>query len=317
MVPVEKYQGVDTVRSLAEDPAALCWMLYDEPDWSTPAGEMLLCDNMTRFYNETKPTFMTLCRNVKFFEYAAIADIPCMDHYCVSAPSSSKWPVRYGTRLEETGYYTRDLKAACEPKPFWVWSQGIAAWGRRPQQPVPTPDELAAQLMLNLGRGAKGILWFNYEHEIAEKYPATRQAMGVWGRVLSVAREGLLASEPAELVVEAPDKVDASVLLARDRLFLCVTNLDYELDPAGYPFAPHRDVKVRVALPEWIAPAAAIALDTDDVRPVSFTIGNSVVEVDLGDLDVCRLVVLANSERALEVYQKAFSELLDEEEILQ
>lgn len=30
------------------------------------------------------------------------------------------------TRLEETAYYTRDLKYAAEPKLIWVWTQGIA-----------------------------------------------------------------------------------------------------------------------------------------------------------------------------------------------
>ncbi|MBN2309854.1 MAG: hypothetical protein JXR94_12845, partial [Candidatus Hydrogenedentes bacterium] len=133
MCPTGAFDGLDTIRSLADHPAVACWMLADEPDWSTPPVVMMHSDAFARRNNRTKPTFITLCRNVKFFEYGPIADIPCMDHYCVTAPTSSKWPEPYGTRLEETAYYTRDLKTACEPKPIWVWSQAIASWDERPR----------------------------------------------------------------------------------------------------------------------------------------------------------------------------------------
>jgi len=314
MVHSGAYPNVDTLRDLGDHPAVACWMIQDEPDWSRTPQAMLVADEITRRYNSTKPTFITLCRNVKFFEYASIPDIPCMDHYSVTAPSSSKWPKRYGTRLEETAYYTRDLKAASEPKPIWIWTQGIASWGERPKRPVPTPDELAAQLLLNIGRGAKGILWFNFELDVGERYPDVMDAIRCWGRVLRLVRDDLLASEPVELKVRAPDKVDVAPLVSWDKLILAVTNLDYEIHDTAYPWTTANNVKISLDLPDWIRPGAALAVEPDGVTQVPFEIKDNRVELALGDLNVCRLVVLTNDANAEQAYKEAYGRVLEDEE---
>lgn len=295
MVHTGQIPNVDTLRDLADHPAVRCWMIRDEPDWSIPANIMLHADKMTRHYNNTKPTFITLCRNIKFFEYAPIADIPCMDHYSVTAPSSSKWPKLYGTYLEETAWYTRDLKLASEPKPIWIWTQGIAGWNERPRRPVPTPEELAAQLVFNLGRGAKGILWFNYDEKVAEEYPDAREAMQRWGRVMTVLREDFLGSEPVQATRKAPQKVDVAVLASRDKLMVCLVNTDYEIHPEAYPFQTKRNVEVEVALPNWINAEEAFVVAPDGVAPVAVGVKNGTARFTLDELPVCAVVVLAQS----------------------
>jgi len=241
--------NVDVVREFSGHPHVVCWMLQDEPDWSIPANIMFHVNQQLCQYDTTKPTFITLCRNIKFFEYASICDIPCQDHYSVTAPSSSKWHKPYGTRLEETAYYTRDLKIASEPKPIWIWSQAIADWGERPKRPVPTPEELGAQLVLNLGRGAKGILWFNHEKHIAEKYPELERAMQGWGRVMALLRNYFLSSEPVNFNGTIPQNVDIAPLQGRDFMILCITNLDYEIHPEAYPFKEKKDLKISINIP--------------------------------------------------------------------
>ncbi len=305
--------NVDTVRDLGAHPAVACWMLQDEPDWSIPANIMLFADRSVRHYDQNKPTFITLCRNTKFFEYAPIADIPCQDHYAVTAPSSSKWPKFYGTRLEETAWYTRDLKYASEPKPIWVWSQAIADWDERPKRPVPTPAELAAQLVLNLGRGAKGILWFNYDHKVAEKYPDVREAMRGWGRVLGLLRDDFLASEAAALEIQAPKDIDVAALVTWDKLILCLCNTDYEIHPEAYPFVAKRDVRLEVALPPWLNPGTACRVTPQGIEALDFETGPGVARVSVGALDVCAIVVLARETRALEEWITVYKTLLEEE----
>jgi len=313
MCPTGTFEGLDTIRSLADHPAVACWMLADEPDWSTPPVVMKHSDAFVRHFNRTKPTFITLCRNVKFFEYGPIADIPCMDHYCVTAPTSSKWPFVYGTRLEETGYYTRDLKRACEPKPIWVWSQAIATWSERPKRPVPTPDELAAQLLFNMGRGAKGILWFNYEHKVAERFPDTREAMRRWGRVLRVTRDDLLSAEPVEAEPTAPEKVDAATLVSWDKLIVCVVNLDYRIHPEAYPFNPRRNVEVSCRLPDWIKPAVALDVSPDGITKVPFEVTQGRIRLTLGDLNVCRLIVVGGRADTLPAYERTYAKAVQDE----
>ncbi len=313
MVPAGIPVSVDRVRALSGHEHVACWMLDDEPDWKTPANIMLFLDRNVRSYDKTKPTFLTLCRNVKFFEYAPIADIPCMDHYSVTAPSSSHWPKFYGTHLEETAYYTRDLKYASEPKPVWIWSQGIADWGERPKRPVPTPEELAAQLVLNLSRGAKGILWFNYDHDVAERYPDVRDAMRQWSRVLHIAKQDLLGSEPSELEVETPDKVDAVPLLGWETIVVCSTNLDYEIDPEAYPFKTRKDLEIVIDTPDWIRPRAVFEVSPDGVSELEFSPSNNRMEVHLPELHAATLIVIASKEATKNAYETKYTNLIMDE----
>jgi hypothetical protein len=314
MVHTGEIADVDMVRDLGDHSAVLCWMLRDEPDWSLDPQAMLAADATVRRYNSTVPTYINLCRQIKFFEYAPIADIACHDHYCVTAPTSSVWEHKYGTRLEETAYYTEDLKYAAEPRPVWVWSQGNAdGWDQRPKRPVPTPGELSAQLVLNVGRGAKGILWFTYHKGMGEKYPETRGAMRGWNRVLAVLRDDLSGSEPALCKVEAPKKVDVAPLVTWDKLILCVTNLDYEVDPEGYPFEPKRPVEISVSLPSWVRPERALRVAGDGIQTVSLTAGGERAVVVLDEVIDAAIVVLSGEPDAEARYRARYQALLDDE----
>ena len=307
------FPNIDGIRGLRENPHVSCWMPHDEPDWTKPPQWLYLSTEITRQEGPQKPILLTLCRNVKFFEYAGLADIPCMDHYSVTAPSSSRWPTPYGTRLEETAYYTRDLKVAAEPKPVWVWTQGLHLWDERPKRPIPTPAELAAQLILNLGRGAKGILWFTFSEEAGARYPDVQAAVQQWGRVLELARPHLLGAEPYDAQPIAPERVDVAALAAWDRVFLAVTNLDYEIHDEAYPFTPARAVTLSLRYPEWAPPVAALALDPDGVRRLPCRTADGRAVVEIGDLEVCRLLVLVTTEADLAAYEQAYLDTLAQE----
>ncbi|MEY2905278.1 MAG: hypothetical protein RJA52_1294, partial [Bacteroidota bacterium] len=189
------FPNVDMIRDLKNHPAVACWYIQDEPDWLHHPQSVFSSHEMTKKFSTEKPTMITLCRNVKFFEYAFIPDIPCQDHYSVTAPTSSKWPFVYGTKLEETGFYTKDLKYASEPKPIWVWTQGVHLWDERPKMPLPTPDELGAQLYFNLGQGAKGNLWFTFQEEAGTLFPQTKKALKEYSRIIRLTENELLASD--------------------------------------------------------------------------------------------------------------------------
>ncbi|UCG58247.1 MAG: hypothetical protein JSU70_01825 [Phycisphaerales bacterium] len=300
---------VDTIRDLGDHPSVCAWYLQDEPDSNRTVQQVAHIAETTHAYDSRKPSLITLCRMHKFSEYAGLPDIPVHDHYCVGAPSSSRWPRRYGTRLEETAYYTRELRWASEPKPIWVWTQGLFDWGSRRKQTVPTPDELAAQLLLNMGRGAKGILWFTIKHHVGLKYPATRNAIKGWGRVLDITRSDLLSAEPLEAPVKAPEKIDAVALVGWDRLFLFVFNQDYEIHDAAYPWTEARNVAIDLVLPEWLHARSAMALAPDGVTPVRFsntTDARTRVTIDV--LRVGRLIVLCNDSEGLDRYGEAHAE---------
>jgi hypothetical protein len=314
MVHTGVVPDIDGLRGLAAEDSVLCWMIQDEPDWSATPQRMVLAEEITRHYNNTKPTFITLCRNVKFFEYAQIPDIPCHDHYCVAAPSSSKWPERYGTHLEETAYYTRDLKRASEPKPVWVWSQGVHEWDGRIKMPLPTPEELTAQLWFNVGRGAKGIIWFTFDLEMGEKYPATRKAVQESGRILRLLREDLLGAEPLILPATSPEKVDVAILASWDKAIVFVINQDYDIDPHAYKWRPKEKVKISLQLPDWLEPQSFIELTGEGPRALAGEASSrGKVDLNLDHLEVNRVFVLDNAAGALDTYRAEYEEIVADE----
>jgi hypothetical protein len=298
----------------APNPIIACLQLSDEPDWVTHPQQVLLQDNLVRRSYSHAPTMTTLCRNVTFFEYAPIVDLPCMDHYCVTAPSTSQWPNVFGTRLEETGIYTRDLKMASEPKPIWVWSQGLFDWDERPEQSVPTPEELGVQLVQNIGNGTKGILWFTFREGPGQQFPATKKAIQEWGRVLRLLRADLLESEPIlPSGISAPPTVDCFALVTMSKLIVCLTNKEYLMASSGYQFKPIKDLEVQINLPSWIQPSGMVQLKPKGIQSVShrYKDGKLVVSLDL--LNDAAIVVASNAPNAEDVYQARLGSILSDE----
>jgi hypothetical protein len=308
------YPNVDMLRDLENHPAVALWYIHDEPDWLYSPQLIMASHEMTKKYSMRKPTLITLCRNVKFFEFAFISDIPCHDHYSVTAPTTSKWPFVYGTRLEETGYYTADLKYASEPKPIWVWTQGVHLWDERPKMPLPTPDELGAQLYFNLSRGAKGNLWFTFMDEAGKRFPATKNALQQYSRVIKLLENDLLTSDPYHGEVKAPEKVDVASLITTDKLIVFVINTNYQLSDSAYQWTNAKKVQVKVNAPEWFK-----AIDGFEVTPHSGIEGNkwimndNIIEFALDDLKMGRVFVFSTKKDTRKSYQSLYSAITAKE----
>ena len=309
------YNDTHSLKVNRKQNSIACLQLSDEPDWVTHPQQVLLQDSIARNAYPYAPTMTTLCRNVTFFEYAPIVDLPCMDHYCVTAPSTSKWPSSYGTKLEETGYYTKDLKFASEPKPIWVWSQGLFDWDERPKQTVPTPEELAVQLVQNIGNGAKGILWFTFRKNPGLKYPKTKNAIREWGRVLRLIREDLLGSEPIlHENIDSPSNVDVMALVNNNRIILCVTNKDYKMHQNGYKFNKNEKAEIKISLPSWISPKNIVKILPKGVKGMDCDYdnnGNIIIEID--NLRDAMVIAISNSEQSGNAFKARFKSILLDE----
>lgn len=308
------YPDVDLLRNLARHPAVALWYIHDEPDWLYTPQLVMASHEMTKKYSTQKPTLITLCRNVKFFEFAFIPDIPCHDHYSVTAPTTSKWPFVYGTRLEETGYYTADLKYASEPKPIWVWTQGVHLWDERPKMPLPTPDELGAQLYFNLGRGAKGNLWFTFLEEAGARFPATKKALQQYSRVVALLQDDLLASDPCHGEITAPEKTDVAALITADKLILFITNTDYQISDSAYQWTSRKKVRVQVKIPHWFTARDGFEVSPESgIRAANWKMPGGVVELTLDELKMGRVFVFATGKEARGNYAARFQEIINME----
>jgi O-glycosyl hydrolase len=308
------YPDVEMIRDLEDHPAVACWYLQDEPDWNKTPQLVMACNTMTRQLSVKKPTLLTLCRNLKFFEFAFIPDIPCHDHYSVTAPTTSKWPYVYGTRLEETGYYTADLKYAAEPKPVWTWTQGLHLWDERPKLPLPSPDELGAQLFFNLGRGAKGNLWFTFRENAGRMFPETRKALQAHSRLIRLLEKDLLLSDPYHGDRSSNTSIDVAPLVSADKMILFLTNTDYEIRDTAYRWKDAKDVEVRLEIPDWFVPEEAFEVDPyTGIRNISWKPGQKEISLFIPMIHMGKVVVFSNRKGTAEKYSKHFSSLLQRE----
>ena len=309
------YPDVDKIDDLKKLDDIAFWYLQDEPDFNRTAEAVLFSNEMTKRRNITKPTITTLCRNVKFFEFAFIPDVACMDHYSVGAPTSSVWPNRYGTKLEETGYYTRDLRLAAFPKPIWVWSQGLFNWNERPKQQVPTAKELTYQLLSNIGNGAKGILWFTIKESKAKKYPETYLAMQQCGRILEMMKEDLLESEPLQTKIESNEILLIHPIISKDKLILIILNSDYVIDPVAYQWKSKQDVDIKLKIPAWFKAESAYELIPEEgVESTKFQQENNNLSLNIKNIEAYKIFVFDTNKTDLKELKAKYTKLKLKEE---
>lgn len=314
MVHTGIYPDIDMMRDLEDHPAVALWYIHDEPDWLYTPQLLMASHEMTKKYSVKKPTLITLCRNVKFFEFAFIPDIPCHDHYSVTAPTTSKWPYPYGTRLEETGYYTANLKYASEPKPIWVWTQGVHLWDERPAMPLPTPDELGAQLFFNLSRGAKGNLWFTFLEEAGTHFPATKKALQQYSRVVRLLEDDLLLSDPLHTPVTAPGNVDVAGLITPDKLIVFVTNTDYRISDSSYQWTTVKNISVQLKVPVWFkAHDGFEIIPATGIKPAQWSMQDQLLEIKLDELNMGRVFVFSATKDSRTPYEQRFAEIISAE----
>ncbi len=290
-----------------ENPHIIAYMIKDEPDWANPAQFdnwhlPTLCERVAKVFRDrqiTPPVYLNLARSRRFGEFATTPDIACYDAYRVGAPMPDMSPFPWGNLIELAGTYTEDLRLNCEPLPFWVWAQGAHRWDERVWvngelgRSCPTPEEIRTQLWFQLGRGAKGVLWFiGFDEDEFRRYymqaqdiPALRrlpeseraplveqlvehgreafEEQTRLNRFLQPLRNRLLAMDwqpnaGRVLSATSPTKLDVSVLVGEDSAVVWLTNYDYEMHPKAYRFREQSDIEVLVMLPRWLNPKRAV-----------------------------------------------------------
>lgn len=295
----------------ATNPHIIAYMIKDEPDWSDP-NELgmhvpTLCERVAQVFRDRQipqPLYLNLARSRRFGEFATIPDIACYDAYRVGAPMPDHSPDPWGNALELAGTYTEDLRANCEPLPFWVWAQGAHIWDERVWidgqlgRVCPTPEEIRVQLWLQLARGAKGVLWFTgFDEEAFRNYyarsnqlPTTEREKWVprlvehgreafeeqtrLNRFLQPLKPILLESEwqpNGARVLQAtnPNRLDAQTLISENALLLWLTNIDYTRHPQGYRFRTQENIQIEIRLPRWLRLTSARLLSPQaDAKPI-------------------------------------------------
>ncbi len=274
----------------------------EEPDWHLDEGtysntyRVMKITELLQSKTVRHPIAGTLARDRLFYAFAPIFDTPIFDAYRVTAPAPDDWPFLWGTYLETLASYTSDLRRNAQPAPCWVWAQGAHVWTERALvddklgRPVPSPEEAQAQLYMQLGSGAKGVLWFRWfpkermerefrddiaglEEEYGIKHNLTPEQIdaaitqyGIWwdelweaqktcncemARLRPILSRADVWQQARVVEANAPNKLFLGAVASEQALVLYLVNLDYDFNPRGYVFHPQQDVEVEVILPAW------------------------------------------------------------------
>jgi len=250
--------NVDMLRDLEDHPAVACWYIHDEPDWLYTPQLVLASHAMTKQFSAKKPTLITLCRNVKFFEYGFIPDIPCHDHYSVTAPTSSKW---------------------------------------------------------NLGRGAKGNLWFTFLEEAGQRYPDTKQALQQYSRIVRVLENDLLLSDPYHTKIIAPPGIDVAPLITPDRLIVFVCNTNYTIRDTAYLWTKARNVSISIKVPTWFEAADGFVLDpAKGIGELAWEGTQNTLSIPLPDIHMGTVLIFTREKKGASSYRNAFRQRISIEQ---
>ena len=117
--------------------------------------------------------------------------------------------------------------------------------------------------------------------------------MGLIGAELRTAGPLITRSTPVSLPVTASPKLWVRTLAAGlDSLLLVVVNDDYRNDREGTKISPLPNSSVRLALPGWMDAKDAFEVVSQGTKEVARSLKDGELELNLGTVNVTRLVVI-------------------------
>lgn len=250
------------IQDYGDSPSVLANAVYGEPDLGNPAIEVLPEIKLQRdLWGTRKPQWGYNACAHRWPAYQPLPDIGGMDHYCVFAPKCNQnWPPFYWDNLWFLGHYAEAAKINSEPKPVWDWTQANA-WGdlyffNR----CLTDEEIRAQWYVLVGRGTKGLLWFQFKRSNNETCPGPLPEMKRLAHELDQAKPYLLEGEwypEGRYVATADSTVDAQVVVGPRGAAIVLTNFHYKLNLIA-PWIWHEKINVEVEFtpPAGFEPAA-------------------------------------------------------------
>lgn len=277
--------------SQATNPSIGTWGVADEPDAASPRKKGYDVQVSNAPYWAADPnhaTYVNLCENRRYNEYANITDIIGVDHYSMYAQTNIA-ANGYRGLLPEALDLTEQLKDNSEPQRMWTWSQLVfsgSAW-----KALPDPWGVHWQFWAQVAGGAKGVLWFcmkpgntaDHPAQVNKAIQATREFSQVRGLCLfgDATRNVEVLSGGSKIIARAVMGEQAALLVVFNN------NITYggSTFTPTYAIAPQSG-QVRLSLPAFITPQQVRRLSESGLAaaPNATVNGQQVtVDVNLGE----------------------------------
>ena len=206
-------------------------------------------------------------------------------------------------------------KSGCEPRPLH-----IMLYGNRYEQGTntfrgPTPPEKRIEAFYAIAAGAKGLSYWWYSPSkpavgLGAAEPGARalwREIGLIGAELRTAAPLIARSSPLALPFTAPPKLWVRALaVGRDSLVLVVVNDDYTNDRQGTKITPVANAVLKPVVPSWLEAKDVFEITATGTKDVAHTTPAGRLELDLGTVNVTRLVVITSDSALRQSVQRDY-----------
>lgn len=306
------------------------WGLFlcDEPDVAEPSVPETICPAYARpgvmaqslWYradgfrvsNPTVPTVLNVDnsnRPYDWYHYGQLADIFSSDPYITHRLRDAYWyrPHQQALYSKMTYAYAWSCtsKAASEPRPYRCILNCSRIQTDTKIWRFSTPEEHRIQAYYAIAGGAVQLdhWWFTPREatEVGSAGCGTNEpaAAAVWreigllGAEFGTAGPVIVRSCPANIPVTTAGTLWVRSLAAgTDTLALVCVNDDYCCDETGITLRSINSAELFFTLPNWLTPVSVFEVDCKGVRDVPWSLTGRKVDINLGRVDVTRLIIV-------------------------
>ncbi len=172
--------------------------------------------------------------------------------------------------------------------------------------PFPTPASKRIEVYYALAAGAKGMgyWWFPKGYPsngLADQNKPTARALwkelGLLGNEIKTAAPLLVTGHPVDMPITPGPNVWARALASgTDTLILIAVNDNYYNDESGCHYTPVANATLTATLPSWMQTSLyAFQITAGGLSDVSTVLNGNQLQVNLGTLDLTRMVVLTKN----------------------
>ncbi len=318
----------------------LMWFIRDEPDAADSRLDTIPSDKKVgslaqmalqrgeelRSADPLAPTTVNIDGTYKpynYYNYAQVPDVFMTDPYYQVRMREAYWyyPQRIPLYQKATYIYavTQVANASCEPNPLHVilysceWRDSSGAVFA-----FPTPESKRIEVYYALAGGAKGLAYWWWpagqpSNGLGDGGPealALWKEIGLLGNEIKTAAPLLVTSCPVTMPIQASPGVWVRALaVGTDTLVLLAVNDQYINDEAGCHYTPVANATVTPTLPSWMqASPTAFEISAGGTSNVSTQLNGTQLHVNLGTLDLTRMIVITTNPQLRSAIQQRYNE---------
>jgi len=305
------------------------------------------CLRHTDEIREQNPDFMSLInldstnKPHNWYVYGQTPDVLSVDPYYQPRLKMATWDRPNRMRLYAKATYVRIVseiaQSACEPNPLHVIMHSCSLIDIKNNQlrvfPFPTRECKRIEAYYAVGSGAKGLSywWFTPSLKPREKKGHTANGVGagmihgdpganeLWREIGLLGAEFrtlgplLVRSCPAMLGIQATEGLWVrSLLVGSDTLVVLVVNDQYTNSIQGTAYRPIARASLGIDLPAWLTSPQALEISALGPETLKAQTKGGKLSLDLGKVDLTRLIVITSNPRLHSLLQKRYDTLFKE-----